>query len=249
MMQTATREETRFIQRVIIFVVFPLIACIFFSFWLSGRTERVKEKIQNIEKTLERTMKKYGTFPMLKRVSEEKSIYKKIASNYETLKSFATVKPIDPPGDVIEKGVYFKKQLFLAQKGIKEMADKKGLQVPDTIGFGEALPSDKEVSLLLRKLETVNGVLRVLLTENVKTITVIKLLDDIQHTSARGDVIPVLEIAFRVDVNCKEECLVKVLHQIGMMKPFVVIRDVSIKNFKDGLLEASFVFSRLIAEE
>lgn len=248
-MQTATREETRFIQRVIIFVIFPLIACIFFSFWLSGRSEKVVEKIAEIEKDLDHALKNYGTIPTLKKVSTEKMEYKRLSEEYGTLRTFATVKPISPPQDVIEKGVYFKKQLFLAQKSIAEMAAKKGIHTPGTIGFGEALPSDKEVSLLLRKLETITAIMRSILGEDVRAITVIKQLDDMRHKTADGREMTVTEISFRLDLNCTHQTMVAIIHAIGLIKPFVVIKDVSIKSFKDELLEVSLVCSRLISEE
>jgi hypothetical protein len=248
-MQTATREETRFIQRIIIFVIFPLMACIFFSFWLAGRNAKVTERIENIEKSLEVSLKKYGTIPTLKKVSAEKAEHKSLLGEYETLKTFATVKPISPPQEVIEKGVYFKKQLFLAQKSISELAAKKGIHVPATIGFGESLPSDKEVSLLLRKLETISSIVRVILNENIEAITVIKQLDDVRPKTSQGRELPGTEISFRIDINCSRSSIVPILHQIGLIKPFVVIKDISAKNFKDDLLEVSLICSRLISEE
>jgi len=247
-MRTATREETRFIQRIIMFFVFPLIVCIAATFYLSGRAENVQEDIDDIEKTLSRSLKKYGTLPTLKRVTQEKSTLEQMQQNYGTLQGFATVRPINPPEDVIERGVYFKKQLFLAHKGIKELARKKDIDIPSTIGFGEALPSDSEVSVLLRKLETVSSVLKVLISKNVKNITVVKMLDDVQHATSDGKVLPAREVAVRIDTNCSQGSIVQILNEVGNMKPFLVVRDISIKNFKEGMLEASFVFSRLIAE-
>ena len=248
-MQTATREETRFIQRIIIFVVFPLILCLFYSFWLSGRSERVQEDIADIDKSLSRAIEKYGTVPTLKGLQREKSVFEKMEQHFSTLETFATVKPIEPPEDVIEKGVYFKKQLYLAEKAIETQAANKEIPLPDTLGFSEALPSDREVSLLLRKLETVNAVVKTMLDKNVQAVTVIKLLDDAKHTDLEDTELPLTEIAIRIDVNCSHKSLIRILHAIGNKKPFIVVRDVGIKKFKKNILETSFVFSRFVTEE
>jgi hypothetical protein len=247
-MRTATREETRFIQRIILFFIFPLIVCIAATFYLSGRAENAQERIDDMKNTLAQSLKKYGTLPTFQKVNDEQELYKEMEKNFTVLKSVATVRPINAPDDVIEQGVYFKKQLFLTQKGLTELANKKEIEIPNTLGFGEALPSDNEVSLLLRKLETVGAAMRLLLDNNVKSVTVVKLLDDLTHKGESESKVLAREIAVRIDVNCTQASLMQVLNQAVNVKPFLVVRDISIKNFKEEILETSFIFARLVVE-
>ena len=248
-MPTATREETRFIQKVIVLIIIPLIVCIFVSIKLSNKNENIEEQIRTIGKNVSRYLRKKETMPTMHSVTKERARIETMKDNFETVKTFATVKPITPPEDVVERGVYFKKRLYLAHKEIKKLAEKNEIDIPDTIGFGEALPVDKDVPVLLRKLETMVSALKIILNKNVDSITVIKILDDRQYVDEEGSEIPLTEISVRIDTNCTKENLIDIVYAIGVLKPFIIVKDIGIKNLKEGLLEASFVLSRLIVEK
>ncbi|RLF06990.1 MAG: hypothetical protein DRJ64_03930 [Thermoprotei archaeon] len=247
-MPTATREETKFIQKVIILIIVPLIVCIFIGIRLSSKNENVKEQIRDIQRNISRYLKRKDVMPTMRRVKKEQVRLDEMKEHFETVRKFATVQPIAPPEDVVEKGVYFKKRLYLAHKRIKKMAANLEVDIPETIGFGEALPADKDVPLLLRKLETIDTVLTIILNKNVESIMVIKILDDRNYTDDKGNEIPVIEISLRIDINCTKQSLVDILYAIGALKPFIVVKDISVKNLKEGILEASLILSRLIVE-
>lgn len=247
-MQTATREETRFIQKVIVFFIIPFIVCIFLSVKFSGLNDNVKDEIRMIEKNISRYVKKKGSVPTMQQLARAKSQYRNMKAHFDTIFSFATVKPIEPPTDVIEKGVYFKKRLYLTYKNLRERAERAAITFPETIGFGEALPADTDVPLLLRKLETLDTVLQKIVDQNVQGIMIVKLLDDETYKDSEGNQLPFTEIAFRVDINCTKEQMAAVLKALGGVKPFVAVRDISSRTLKEGLLETSFVCTRLVSE-
>jgi len=248
-MDTVTREETRFIQKIIIFIIIPVIGIGFLKMRLANKSEAYQEKISGIEERVSRYIKKKGSIPSVRRVAQAEDILKRVQDKQATVLSFTSVPPITPPEEVIEKGVYFKKQLYLAYKSIKEKADKNETGLPDSLGFGEALPAERDVPVLLRKLETVDKVLAIILASNVKAVTVIKLLDDQHYKDSDGQAFPFTEAAVRVDVNCTAPDLKRILFEVGNVKPFITVKDISVKNIKDGVLEASFVFARLITEK
>ncbi len=248
-MHTATREETRFIQRVIILFIVPLLICIFVSLKLSGRNEKVHDAIDEITKHIESGFEQYGILPIVKDVTKERGQVETMEAHFNRICTHTTMAPIAPPEDVVEKGVYFKKQLYLAHKGIKALATERNVSIPDAIGFSEALPSDKEVRLLLRKLETVSTVLTNIIRENIEAITVIKILDDVNVIGDDASGSPITEVLIRIDINCAKSSLVNILYKAGTLKPFIVVKDIGVKNIKEGLLQASFVFSRLVTEK
>ncbi|MBU1863281.1 MAG: hypothetical protein KKH94_06445 [Candidatus Omnitrophica bacterium] len=248
-MSTVTHEETRFIKRIILLVIIPLIIGGLIKVKLSSTSETLQGRIKEEEQKIAGYFLKNNTMPTTRRVSEAREKLGSFDEAFQTIASFSTVPPILPPEDVIEKGVYFKKQLYVAKKGLNALAAKNEIDIPDTLGFGEVLPTEREVPLLLRKLETINKVMTIILENNVKLITVVKLLDDQHFTDIQGNEIPFMEIGGRIDVNCTHEDLTRILHAIGALKPFIVIKSLGTKKIKDDILETSFIFSRFIMIE
>jgi len=248
-MATVTREETKFIQKVIILMILPLIAYGFVKLRWSGKSESVQEKIGTIEQRVSRYIRRKGAMPTLRRVAQLEEKQKALDEKFDSVASFSAVPPIDPPDEVIEKGVYFKKQLYMAQKGLEKRAKNKEISIPETLGFAEALPPDRDVPVLLRKLETIDKIITIMIGNNVDAINVIKLLEDQRFLDDDGVEMPMTEIAIRIDSNCTKESLTRVLHAIGALKPFIFVKDINAKKLKENILETSFVFSRLVLAE
>ncbi len=248
-MQTATREETQSIKRFILFVFLPLVICIIFVLGIIGKNQRIQEKIDDVEKVMQHAIRKYDAVPTFKYLSSKKNTYKTLQDNFHNLTDISTLVPISPPDDVVERGVYFKKQLFMTYKKLNATANDAGILFPETLGFSEALPSFEEVALLLRKLETLKAVVDELIKSQVTSITLIKLLDDNDLEKYKAENKSLTEISFRIDMEMTPKTLSKVLFKITNLQPYVSVRDINVKKIKDNLLEVSIVVSRFIVEK
>ena len=215
---------------------------------MSSKNEGMQEKLEEIDQRISRYIRKKGAMPSLRLVMQARNTRKSIQKNCDILLQESVVTPVAPPEEVVEKGVYFKKQLYVAEKAINKKAEDRQISMPETIGFGEALPSERDVPLLLRKLETVDKVLDILIENNVKSIELIKFLDDREFRGDEKSEIPFTEIAVRIDTQCSFKSYTKILQEIGSLKPYIVTRDLSIKVLKENIYETSFVFSRLLIE-
>lgn len=247
-MNTATREETQFIQKIIFIFIIPLIIFGFAKMHVSRKCEAMTEKITAIEKGVSLYVAKTGALPSLDQVLRNEKVLNQMKEHYGEVSAYAAVDAIQPPGTVIEKGVYFKKQLYLVRKKLQNEALQNNILMPDTLGFGDALPADLDVPLLLRKLETLHTVVSAAIVNGVDAITVIKLLEDVEYADHDGKKMPFVEIQMRIDLNCKKETLVKIVHMIGSVKPIIIVKDINVKVLKKDLIEVNLIFSQLVKQ-
>lgn len=247
-MSSSTRDEARFIQKFIIFVIIPLILFGFVRVRVMGKIEDMEEMINVLDTRVSRYVRKKGGLPSLKKLMKMKAEAKQVESDYEQLLNMSVVRPVMPPEDVIEKGVYFKKKLYMTEKKLFTKAEQSSIKMPDNIGFGEALPSEKDVPLLLRKLEMVDSLLSELLKFNPDSINLVKILDDRKFYTAENNDLPFTEIAVRVDAEATLKASINFLDAVRSIEPMLSVRDFNMKVLKDGLFEISFVFSRIIVE-
>ncbi len=244
-MSVATREETQSIKRFLIFSFLPFVLAILFSFMLVSKNNDLSDKLKGYEKEILKIRKKYGNIPSGKRLLSEKEYLKKLEDMRDILKEHAIVSLIEPPEEVIERGVYFKKQLFIAYKDLRRVAAKNNAGFCESLGFGEALPSYEEVPLLLRKLESVRSGVNEMLEGGIGKIRRIKLLDDEEYEDSISK--RLIKIRYKVDFESSVESIPKVLFRLGNLKPFMVVDDISLSHMNGNKVEGSLVFSRLVS--
>jgi len=201
------------------------------------------DEIENSQKSISHYMRKNKIFPTAENVKMVKDHTHAIQEYVETVRPFMTVKPIVPPETVVEAGVYFKEQLYVAHKIIIQEANRKGIQIPDTIGFGDALPSSNEVPILLRKLEVVKALFSMVFRHGAARVNVVKMLDEEKYMYD-GDIYR--EIGIRMDMHCSKAQLYKIVYELANAVPVIIVKDISVIKMKDGTLDAHLICAQLM---
>lgn len=209
---------------------------------LQGQIDEVIIQLQQyIPKTDE------GTLPTEELVKALKTHLAQDEQNYQALKKF-----IDPEKELLpqgtqEAGLYFIEQLHIATKRLKRQATGLKIKIPETFGFSEEMPKDKEsVELLLKELDIVDRLANLLMEERVEEISLVKPLSPLEQRDTQTQQLFYRELPIQLSFVCNSSTLVKFLYQMKNFSPVLIVKDVIIKRNEGMSLQVEMLVSRLV---
>ncbi len=203
--------------------------------------EELERKSREIKKYIVRT----GSLPS--KDSFEKIEKKKLelGEKFQELVDF-----VDPPKVRIsdsssEAGLYFIERLHASMKKFTEKASVKEVELPENLGFGDGLPKNSMVEMLLRQLETVEFTVGVLLESDNIEFSAIKPLKSIDYIEPLSKVVLYTELPVQLSVRTDTESLIELLLELKNRAPVISVKEVHLKSSEgiEGDIEVSLVLS------
>ena len=151
-----------------------------------------------------------------------------------------------------EAGLYFIERVHSSIKKFSEKVSSKGINLPENLGFGDGLPKDSMVDILLRQLETVELTMDILLESEKVEIYAIKPLKSIDYIGPLSKDLIYSELPVQILIKTDTQTLVNLLLELKNKSPIVSVKEVHIKSSEDvfGDTEISLVLSTfMVARE
>ncbi len=206
--------------------------------------EELERKTGEIKRYIART----GSLP-------SKESFAKLEKEKETMeeKLQELVDFVDPEKTRIsdantEAGLYFIEKLHSSIKRFSEEASSGGTKLPENLGFGDGLPKENMVEILLRQLETVETTIDILLKSETIQFSAIKPLRSIDYIEPLSKEIFYTELPVQISIRTNTKALVKLLLELKNQSPVVSVKEVHIKSgqFDTADIEVSLVLSRFM---
>ena len=203
--------------------------------------EELERKTSEIKKYIGRT----GTLPSkdsFGKLEKEKEL---LEQKLQQLVDFVDPKKVRIPESDSEAGLYFIERLHSSIKKFSEEVTSKEARLPEDLGFGDGLPKESMVDVLLRQLETVELVIDILLkSENIE-FSAVKPLKSIDYIEPLSREIFYTELPVQISIKTDTRALVNLLLELKNRSPVVSVKELHIRSGDSELgdIEASLVLS------
>lgn len=168
-------------------------------------------------------------------------------NNYQVLKRF-----VDPdkgylPGSTEDAGLYFIEQLQTTSKRLGRQAKALKISIPESFGFSEEMPAQKEnIEILLKELDAIDRVTTLMLEQKVEKIFLVKSLGTAEQRDLATQKLFYRELPIQLSFLCDSSTLIKFLYQIKRFSPALIVKDIVVKRQEGPSLEVQMLLSRLV---
>lgn len=203
--------------------------------------EELERKTTEIKKYIART----GSLPSKDSFEkiEEKNL--ELDNKFQELVDFVDPAKVRISDSSSEAGLYFIERLHASMKKFSEKASSKEVGLPENLGFGDGLPKNSMVEVLLRQLETVEFVVGILLeSENIE-FSAIKPLKSIDYIEPLSKEVLYTELPVQFSVKTDTKSLVNLLLELKNRTSVISVKEVHLKSSDmiEGDIEVSLVLS------
>ncbi|MDP2920824.1 MAG: Amuc_1100 family pilus-like protein [Candidatus Omnitrophota bacterium] len=148
-------------------------------------------------------------------------------------------------GKSAEAGLYFIERLHSTMKRFEAEAGAKGIKLPENLGFGDGLPKDNMVPVLMRQLETIEFAIAALLKGEYSDIYGLKILKPIEYVEPVSKELFYTELPVQVSVKTGTDTLMKTLLELKNASPVISVKEIHVKSIEPGSgdVEISLVLS------
>jgi len=148
-------------------------------------------------------------------------------------------------GKNTEAGLYFIERLHSTMKRFETEAGAKGIKLPENLGFGDGMPKDSMVPVLMRQLETIEFTIAALLKGDYSDIYGLKILKPIEYIEPVSKELFYTELPVQVSVKTDTDTLIKVLLELKNASPVISVKEMHVKSIEpvSGDVEISLVLS------
>nr|MBU1328424.1 hypothetical protein [Candidatus Omnitrophota bacterium] len=239
------REKNILKQGIIILAVIAGIYIFFLSPFL-------KEGRSIIDEELERKISEMKKFIILTGTVPSKESFAKMDKDNISLKEkfFNIAEFIDPKKARLsekdaEAGLYFIEKLHFTMKKFELEAGAKGAKLPENLGFGEGLPKDNMVPVLLRQLEIIEFAVGVLLKSQNSNIYALKTLRSIEYIEPVSKELFYTELPIQISIKTDTKALINLLLELKNASPTISVKELHVKSIESasGEVEISMVLS------
>lgn len=203
--------------------------------------EELERKTSEVKKYIART----GSLPSKEgfdKLEKEKSA---LEEKLQNLVDFADPEKVRMSESNTEPGLYFIDKLHGVLKKFTENTASGAAKLPENLGFGDGLPKEGMVDLLLRQLETVEFSMDTLLKSERIEFTAIKPLKSIDYIEPLSKEVFYTELPIQISIKTNTKTLIDLLLQLKNQSPIVSVKELHIKtsDLASGDIEASLVLS------
>ena len=213
----------------------------FFKEGSSIMDEELERKTAEIKRFVALT----GSMPSREAFSKLEKEKKAVEERFSSLVYF-----VDPEKPRIsdkdtEAGLYFIEKLHSTMKRFELESSAKGIKLPENLGFGDGLPKDSMVPVLLRQLETIEFTVATLLKNQKVEIYALKPLKSIEYTEPLTKELFYTELPVQVSLKADTKAVMDLLSGLKNSSPVISVKELHLKSVEldSGDIEASLVLS------
>lgn len=239
------REKNILKQGIIILAVMAGIYIFFLSpFLREGRLimdEELERKISEMKRFITLT----GTVPSKESFAKMDEDNISLEEKFFSLAEFIDPKKARLSEKDAEAGLYFIEKLHSTMKKFELEAGAKGAKLPENLGFGDGLPKDNMVPVLLRQLEIIEFAVSVLLKSQNSNIYALKPLKSIEYIEPVSKGLFYTELPVQISIKTDTKALINLLLELKNSSPAISVKELHVKSIDSvsGEVEISMVLS------
>lgn len=208
----------------------------FYLFFLRGVYSDMDEKRDSLNSLTYKLGAYYGghssaghAVPMDKYYQKIQQLKDRKKENVDKLKEILA---IHPEGEyIINKGEYpgsyFKKILDQKRKDLLQESSKRDIEIPESLGFGEDLPPDKDADDLLKFLLIKEQLLKTAIRSGVESVSAIEHFSAVETGPDRENRF-IREYPVRITLQASTTDTLEVLYKMRSEQQFLVLRNLEI---------------------
>ena len=239
------REKTILKQGLIVLAVLAGIYIFFLSpFLKEGRSimdEELERKIQEMKRFITLT----GTVPSKESFARMEKEKDSLQEKFSSLVDFVDPKKARISEKDTEAGLYFIEKLHATMKKFEAASETKAVKLPENLGFGDGLPKDNMVPVLLRQLEIIEFAIGVLLKSEGSDVYALKPLKSIEYIEPVSKDLFYTELPVQISIKTDTKTLMNLLVELKNATPVISVKELHVKSIdaSSGQVEISLVLS------
>jgi hypothetical protein len=246
------REKLILKQGLIVLGVLAGIYIFFLSPFLKEGRSIMDEELDRKISEMKRFITLTGTVPSKESFTRMEKERESLQEKFSGLVDFVNPEKADISGKDTEAGLYFIEKLHSTMKKFEAGSGLKPVKLPENLGFGDGLPKDNMVPVLLRQLETIDFAVGVLLKSEGSDIYGLKPLKAIEYIEPVSKGLFYTELPVQVSVKTDTKSLMNLLLGLKNASPVISVKELHVKSIDtaSGSLEVSLVLSSfMVARE
>jgi|GEM_PF-2000349 len=239
------REKIIIKQGIIILAVMAGIYLFFLSPFLKEGRSIMDEELERKISEMKRFITLTGTVPSKESFAKMDKQKASLEEKFSEMMDYVDPKKTRMSGKGTEAGLYFIEKLHSTIKKFEMESGTKGVKLPENLGFGDGLPKDNMVPVLLRQLEIIEFVASSLLKNEYSDITALKPLKPIEYIEPVSKELFYSELPVQVSVKTGTKALINLLLELKNASPVISVKELHVKSIEpsSGNAEISFVLS------
>jgi hypothetical protein len=242
------REKTILKQGLIVLAVLVAIYVFFLSPFLKEGGSIMDEELDRKISEMKRFITLTGTMPSKESFSRMEKDKLALEEKFLSLEDFVDPKKARLSEKNKEAGLYFIEKLHSTMKKFEIASATKGGKFPENLGFGDGLPKDNIVPVLLRQLEIIEFAVEVLLKNEKSDIYTLKPLKPIEYIEPVSKELFYTELPVEISVKTGTSTLTDLLLQLKNTSPVISVKELHVKSIEPGSgdVEIDLVLSTLM---
>lgn len=239
------REKNVLIQGLIVLAVLGGIYIFFLSPFLKDGGSIMDEELDRKINEMKRFITLTGAVPSKEsfaKMDKDKSL---LEEKFKSLVDFVDPDKARMTGKNTEAGLYFIEKLHSTMKKFETEAGSKGIKLPENLGFGDGLPKDSMVPVLLRQLEIIEFTVDMLLKSEGADIYSLKPLKSIEYIEPVSKGLFYTELPVQISIKTSAKTLMGLLLQLKNASPVISVKELHVKSIEpdSGHVEIRLVLS------
>lgn len=244
-MLKAPREKNILMQGLIVLAVLAGVYIFFLSPFLKDGGSMMDEELDRKIGEMKRFITLTGTVPSKESFSKMEKDKDLLEEKFNSLVDFVDPDKARMAGKNTEAGLYFIEKLHSTMKKFETEAGAKGIKLPENLGFGDGLPKDSMVPVLLRQLETIEFAVDILLKSEDADINGLKPLKSIEYIEPVSKELFYTELPVQISIKTSSKTFMNLLLQLKNASPVISVKELHVKSIEpdSGQVEISLVLS------
>ena len=228
------REKNILKQGLIVLAVLIGVYVFFLSPFLRDSGSMMDEELDRKISDMKRFITLTGAVPSKESFDKMDKDKNSLEEKLSNLADFVDPKKTRLSEKSSEAGLYFIEKLHSTMKKFDIEAGAKGAKLPENLGFGDGLPKDNMVSVLLRQLETVEFVVDELLKSERSNIYTIKPLKPIEYIEPVSKGLFYTELPVQISIKTETKAFVDLLLALKSASPAISVKELHVKSIEPG---------------
>ena len=233
MLKTA-REKSILKQGLIILAVLAGIYIFFLSPFLKEGRSIMDEELERKIGEMKKFITLIGTVPSKESFTKMEKERDLLEEKFSGLADFTDPKKARFSEKNSEAGLYFIEKLHSTMKKFEIEAGTKEAKLPENLGFGDGLPKDNMVPVLLRQLETIEFAVGVLLKSKDSNIYTLKPLKPIEYIEPVSKKLFYTELPVQISIKTTTSAFINLLLELKNNSPVISVKELHVKSIEPG---------------
>ncbi len=242
------REKNILKQGLIVLAVLAGIYVFFLSPFLKEGRSIIDDELERKISDMKRFITLTGTVPSKESFAKMEKEKNSLEEKFSGLVDFVDPKKPRLSEKNAEAGLYFIERLHSTMKKFELEATAKGAKLPENLGFGDGLPKDNMVPVLLRQLETIEFAVGILLKNEGSDVYALKPLKSIENIEPISKKLFYTELPVQISIKTDTKTFMNLLLELKNASPVISVKELHVKSIEPdtGGLEVSLVLSTLM---